>query len=162
MKPFKKSTIVILSVFICGMLHPLAGSGNQIDRINVSFTLSGHILLGIGYEHFFDTNHAAQFTFFPVFLPGKDLPFAFNAGYGYYTKGDPWRGKVGLNFTLLISPPDPEKRKVMPLLCLTPGVAYRVNDLNEGLSQVWLAYFLGKANRKFAPIGLEFQYNKKL
>jgi len=141
--------------------HAVAGGNQSFNRIHFSFTLSGHLLFGVGFEHGFSERHALQVTVFPLILPGKGFPFAFHGGYNYYTGGSQWKGKLGAGFVLLVSPPDPQERKVMPMLLFTPGVQYGFDNEDHLTFQPWLAYFLGEANRRFAPIGLEFIYNHK-
>lgn len=152
--------VLALALLLFGWRNAPAGNDTGFDRVNFSVTLSGHVLVGVGFEHGFNAHHALQVKAFPLVVPGKGFPFAFSAGYNYYTKGVRWRGKIGANFTLLVSPPDPVKRKWMPMLVLAPGVQYGFNETNSLTFQPWLAYFLAHANRRFAPIGLEFIYGR--
>jgi hypothetical protein len=154
----KKCVLIILFVLI-----NLSYSRDfQRHQINLSCTLSGHILLGVGYSYWFDAHQALQATIYPLMLPGEGWPYAFNAGYGYYFGDSPWRPKVGLDFAMIVSPPDPDQRKTLSLLNFSPGLQYRFDD-NVLLSQIWLSYFVSKKTRsKFAPTGLEFQYGRAL
>lgn len=134
------------------------------NRLYFSFTLSGHLFVGAGFEHGFNKRHSIQISAFPVVLPGKGFPFALNAGYGFHFDTAPWRAKLGVDFALLVSPPDPDIRKTMPLLMLTPGVEYLLRDKHSVSTQFWLAHFLKETNKPvfLAPIGWEFRYNRNL
>lgn len=156
----KRKRIIIFSLLMSLIFtYPLFSAEDGYNRLNASITLSGHFLFGFGFEHGFDEHHALQAMVFPLLIPGKGMPFALHVGYNYYFEGETWRAKIGFGYALLVSPPDPQKRKVMPMLLFTPGLAYRFKKSeNSLLFQPWLAYFLKHANRRFAPIGLEFQY----
>jgi len=154
----KRVVIVLTAAILLAAIRYGGARDTSFNRVIFSLTLSGHILTGVGFEHGFDTHHALQVTAYPFMLPGKGLPFAFSAGYNYYYGRNKWRGKIGGAFALLVSPPDPDKRKTMPLLLLTPGIQYHFDPSNSAVFQPWLAVFLKKAKHRFAPIGLEFRY----
>ncbi|GEM_PF-1558158 len=155
---------IILSLLLLFCISKAAHSaGDGFNRLHVSFTLGGHLLFGVGFEHGFSNHHALQATVYPLLIPGKGMPFAFHAGYNYYFSGEKWRAKMGVGYAFLVSPPDPNQRKVMPMLLFTPGISYHFKDSADNLLfQPWLAYFLKHANRRFAPIGLEFRYGHVL
>ena len=140
----------------------LAGKNQTFDRVHISFTLSGHLLFGVGFEHGFTNHHALRVAVFPLLIPGKGLPFAFKAGYNYYTGGSRWKGKLGADVAILVSPPDPQKRKIMPMIVITPGLQYALKEGQYVSFQPWLAWFFKETNRKFGPIGLEFTYDYSL
>ncbi len=154
----KRLAYFLSAVIVLLIVQSAMAANNSFNRLNLSFTLSGHILVGIGWEHGFDTHHALHVTTYPLMWPGDGFPFAVSAGYNYYYGQNKWRGKIGGAFALLVSPPDPDKRKTMPLLLLTPGVQYAFDLNHSALFQPWLAFFLKKAKHRFAPIGLEFRY----
>ena len=106
-----KFTPIILIIALSSILN--AASGSDKNQLNFSFTLSGHIILGIGYSYSFDENNGLQTTL--LIIPGKGIPFGLNGGYFYLTDGEKWRGKLGAEFTLLVSPPDPDRRKCLPM-----------------------------------------------
>ena len=161
MKVFLRKSIGICIVFIILFSLPqiLQAGNNSSNQLNFSITLSGHILFGFGYTHWLNHNHTLETTLY--IIPEKGLPFGLNGGYAYYTNGSRWRMKFGGEFTLLVSPPDPDKRKVMPMINFVPGVQYSFDD-NTVMSQLWLSYFPIKANKKFSPTGLEFRYGRNL
>jgi hypothetical protein len=150
--------LVVLFLSVCIFLH----ARNYSNRIHLSVTLSGHVLFGIGFEHFFSEQHAIHATVFPLMAPGKGFPFALSSGYNYYTPEDRWRGKLGLDMMVIVSPPDPERRKMLPLLNICPGVEYAFDSENSVQSQLWLAFFLKRYTRRFAPIGIDSRYARKL
>jgi len=156
-----KGRLFITVLLIC-MVQP-ARSGEAYNRVNVSFTISGHSLLGLGFEHAFNAHHALQITAYPLIVPGNGFPFALQAGYNYYFNGSHWQGKLGGCFALLVSPPDPQERKYLPMVLLTPGLQY-TDGLNYYSADIWLAHFLKKTNSKWPvlPIGLEAVYGREL
>lgn len=156
---YRKKTIQICVsgiIFFNLFLSDLNASNPKTNQINVSFTLSGHILLGIGFSHFFDDNNAVQTTFF--IIPEKGFPFAISGGYNYFFGEKKWRPNIGAEFLLLASPPDSEKRKFLPLINFVPGIRYDFDKQQNLNSRLWIAYFLKSTRVKIAPIGIEFKY----
>ncbi len=154
----KKQIGVLL--FIIALSPSFIFGGNKSDnRIGISFVLSGHLLFGLKAEHFFDAHQCIQATIYPIIVPGKKFPFAFTAGYNYFTGGNHWQGKLGAEFGMIVSPPDPQKRKILPMLNFTPGVRYVRQNGNTLGGNFWLSYFLKKTRHKVAPTGLEFWYD---
>jgi hypothetical protein len=101
-----------LYLFLIVLLAGQVFARDQIKhQFHFSLTLSGHILFGAGYTYWLNDEHAFEATVYPLLLPGKGFPFAVSAGYGFYPGGEHLKAKVGGEMTLLISPPDPERRK---------------------------------------------------
>ena len=138
----------------------LAEKSNAQDshQVNFSITLSGHILVGVGYTYSFDRNWQAGATAF--IAPEKGLPFAFNLGGGYLSNGPHWKARWWGEFMLIASPPDPDKRKYLPLINFVPAVVYFDGGQNEYSAEVWLSFL--PIQKKFAPTGLEIQYGRHL
>ncbi|MCD4693354.1 MAG: hypothetical protein K8R79_10600 [Calditrichales bacterium] len=153
----KTYIVLFLMILFIQVSHAGNKSSNQL---NLSITLSGHILFGFGYTHWLDDNNTVGGTLY--IIPEKGAPFGLNGGYAYFTNGERWRMKLGAELTLLVCPPDPDKRKILPMINFVPGVQYAINDENFVMSQLWLSYLPVKANVKFAPTGLEFIYGKRL
>ena len=151
---------ILVFALLLGLLPAVLWAGNRSEnRIGISFVLSGHLLFGVKVQHFFDAQNCVQATFYPLLIPGKKFPFAFGLGYNYFTNGQHWQGKLGAEFAMIVSPPDPQKRKVLPMLNFTPGFRYvRQNGQSIG-GNLWLSYFLKKTRHKIAPTGLEFWYD---
>ncbi len=158
----KWKSLLLMEVLLLALIQP-AQSSDMYNRVHVSVTLSGHILFGVGVEHGFTEHHALQITVYPLVVPGKGFPFAMQAGYNYYWGGSLWKGKVGFAGGVIVSPPDPDKRRYLPMLMLTPGVRYADKD-NFYTGALWLARFLGKTNQKWpiVPIGIEARYGRAL
>ncbi len=158
-----RKTRFALMAILMGILlwmTPLQAGGKQ-HRINVSLILSGHLMFGAGYEYHFDDHHVLACHFYPAIIPGiSELPFAFSAGYGYYTGGGRWKGRFGLEYTMIISPPDPEKRKTLPMICFLPGLQYSIAKAHHIMSQLYLARFLKETRVPMAPIGIELRFGK--
>jgi hypothetical protein len=148
--------LLILQLFCVS----IQAAENKTQQINFSITLSGHILFGIGYSYFLTDNHAVQTTLF--LIPEKGFPFGINAGYNYFWEGEKWRPNLGTEFTLLVSPPDPDKRRVLPLIKLIPGIRYDFNEIHNLNSRLWIAYFPTSKRVRVAPIGLDFKYGYNL
>ena len=102
--------ICIISLLLLSASVLFAGDSSY-NRLHISFTLSGHLLFGAGIEHSFNDRHSIQVTGFPLMWPGKGFPLAVTAGYGYRFNTEPWRAKLGVDFALLVSPPDPDARR---------------------------------------------------
>ena len=151
--------LIVLFFSLC-LIPGIIRAGNYNDnRIGLSFVLSGHLIFGVKVEHFFDAQQCVQATIYPLIIPGKKFPFAFSTGYNYFTNGAHWQVKLGAEFAMIVSPPDPHKRKILPMLNFTPGVRYlRANGQSLG-GTIWLSYFLKKVRHKVAPTGLEFWYD---
>lgn len=128
-------------------------------RVQMSLTLSGHLLLGIGYGYFWDAHQGVQTTFY--LAPEKGLPYGLAAGYQWEGANRKWQPTLGAEFMMLASPPDPEKRKFLPMIKIDPGVNYQLDDEQIIQSRIWVAYFLKRTRAKVAPIGLEFIYSRK-
>jgi len=160
---FKKAMSIAVCLILMAsaviVISPIARAGDT-HQINFSFTLSGHILLGIGYAYGFDAHHFVQATWFIV--PEKGFPFALNGGYNYFFKGETWRPNLGLETVVIASPSDLVKRKYLPLITFVPGICYQGDDTHAINSRLWLAYFPVKARKKVAPIGIEFKYGNFL
>jgi len=156
----KTYQLILVSVLFVLLLQiggaSLRAAENKTHQINFSLTLSGHILLGIGYCYLWNEHHAVQTIFYIV--PEKGLPYGITGGYNYFWGDNKWRPNLGAEFMVLASPPDPEKRKFLPMIKLVPGIRYDFNNEQNLNSRLWIAYLL-KSNRvKIAPIGIEFIY----
>jgi hypothetical protein len=66
--------------------------------------------------------------------------------------------KLGGDVTVIISPPDPEDRRVLPLITFSPGVQYVFESKNTLTPQLWLSYF--PTQRLVAPTGIEVLYGR--
>ncbi|WP_457565293.1 hypothetical protein [Caldithrix abyssi] len=147
----------LLAIFITG--HS-AFAGGQ-NRIGVSFVLSGHLMFGLKFQHYFDSNQNVQVTFFPLLMPGKKFPFALTTGYNYFIGQGKWQTRVGAEFALIVSPPDPDKRKILPMINLTPGFRYNRTNEQSLSGSIWVSYFLKKTRKPIFPTGVELWYNFK-
>lgn len=133
-----------------------AFASDNNGRVNFSVILSGHILLGIGYQHPVQDNGYLNANFY--IAPEKGLPYALNGGYGLMTRGERWRGNIGLEAMLIASPPAPDERKYLPLINLLPGIRYVSANGHSGLAQLMVSWF--PLQKKAAPTGLELRYGK--
>ncbi len=59
---------------------------------------------------------------------------------------------------VIASPPDPDKRKFLPLINFVPGLVYFDGSQNEYAVEAWLSFL--PIQKKFAPTGLEIQYGR--
>ena len=154
---FKSSSrfliVIILSLITVSNSRAASSSYNQI---NFSVTLSGHILIGIGYDYGIDTNNKIRATVW--IAPEKGLPYAYSAGYAYLFNDNRWQPELGLEYMVITSPPLEKGRKSISLINLTPAVNYRFDTPDILAARVWLSYLL--QNKKIAPTGLEFRYGR--
>jgi len=151
-----KKHLILAGLILTSMRGAEPGGGS----FTFSLVLSGHVLLGIGYEYALDEHHAFRVTAYPLLVPGKGFPYAFRAGYRYSFAGDKWQPRLGLDFALLVSPPVKGARRHLPMLVLTPGLTYQDSRRVNWEFSPWVAYFLTKTRRRIAPIGLELEVNQ--
>ncbi len=158
MKTFQFSilgAIAILQIWCSGLLANDASRG----QLQFSITLSGHLMLGLGYCYFWNAHHAVQGAFYLV--PERGLPYGIAGGYRFDCDEGEWRPTIGAEAMVLASPPDPNQRKFLPMIKIEPGVIYQLASDHELQSRLWIAYFLKKTRARLAPIGLEFGYGKR-
>lgn len=164
-RSFQRSLFLIATVLFLfpGSLWGSECARGSDDRIVASFTLSGLLIFGVGYEHRFDEHHVFQATVYPFFVPEfTSFPLFFSTGYDYHGAGDSWRFKIGANYFLMMGPSKPGGRRKLNLLCLTPGAVCSIDDESDLTSQLWLARF-PKENRRHEiplPIGFDFRYSR--
>jgi hypothetical protein len=162
-----KMTITFLIMIFIVMLIPsqVQAFGVSGDRFHVSLIISHSIWLGIGYEHRFDDHHALHVTFHPLSLIHiRANPTMITAGYCYHTHGHRWRFKGGAGIAIMGKLLNPFQTITKPIILLTPGVEYVINDESVFDSQLWLAY-IGMLNKRFQlpmPLGLEFHYSRQI
>ncbi|HID38253.1 MAG TPA: hypothetical protein EYP36_01905 [Calditrichaeota bacterium] len=149
------NTVVRLSLVMSFLIFGKI-CAQEAHQLNLSVTLSGHIFIGVGYTYSFDQNWQAGATV--LLAPETGLPFAFNIGGGYLSNGQNWRARLWGEYMIIASPPDPDKRKILPMINFVPGVVYYDGKHNEYSAEVWLSYL--PVQKKFAPTGLEFQYGR--
>jgi len=151
---FYKLTFIIALFFIFTLISYTNLFPYSHHQLNLSLTLSGHIIVGVGYCHYLHVNHGVQATF--LIIPEKGFPFGLNGGYHYLGNGNKWHGKLGAELMLLVSPsPD---RKSMSFFNIVPGIQYRLNHENSITPQLWISYIIPK--RKIVPTGIEFRCGK--
>ena len=71
-KTFLKFASIIFLIIFTSIVS--AAPKSSCNQINFSFTLSGHIILGVGYSYGFDKNNGVQTTL--LIIPGKDYRLA--------------------------------------------------------------------------------------
>ena len=152
--------LILMGLMLALMLQitaaNLPAAENESHNIHLSFTLSGHLLLGIGYSYFWNDRNAVQTIFYIV--PEKGLPYGISGGYNYFWGEKKWRPNLGVEFMVLASPPVPDKRKFLRMMKLVPGIRYDFNHEQNLNSRLWIAYFLKSTRMRIAPIGIEFLY----
>ena len=150
----------IFSFLFCfSLLFPASGLLAQYQGIHISVLLSGHIMIGVGYEYGLSENHGLQATAF--LAPEAGMPFALTAGYIYHFDDGRWRTGLGLDGGVIVSPDIEGKRKRLYMLSLTPQYGYYDREGAIGL-KAWLSWLPFNANRSFAPTGLELFYGPAL
>ncbi len=154
-----KAMRFLLPLLFLGLLLNSKSFAQSQNRVGISFALSGHLMFGLKFEHYFDNNQNVQVTVFPLLVPGKKFPFAFTAGYNYFLGDGKWQTRIGAEFAMIVSPPDPEKRKILPMINLVPGFRYNKSDTQAFGGGLWISYFLKKTRKPIFPTGLEFWYD---
>ncbi len=157
MKEGKTLSVKLLTTLCALLFFRSAGVAQSSHQINVSFVLSGHIFVGVGYTYGLDANWQAGMTV--MLAPEKGLPMAFNVGGGYLGKGEHWRARWWGEFMVIASPPDPKERKYLPLINFVPGLVYYNGDQTTYSAEAWLSFL--PIQKKFAPTGLEFQVGRR-
>jgi len=129
------------------------------DRIHLSVSLGGYVMVGVGITHWIEEHHALEATLYPVAFPGEGFPFAVKAGYAWTPSDEVWRAKLGGNFTVLVRKPEHGSRRFTPLVAFTPGLQYDASDQRSFRADFWMSYYLNE--KVFAPTALELLYNWK-
>ncbi len=157
MKAFKIIKRIFLSIclFLIAVSSSRAAS-DSYQQLNFSFTLSGHILIGIGYDYGFDINNKIRATIW--IAPEKGIPYAYSAGYAYQFNNNQWQPELGIEYMVITSPPLETGRKKISLINLAPAINYQFDTPDILAARIWLSYLL--QNGKVAPTGLEFRYGR--
>ncbi len=161
MRGFRAAALVTAGLLTAAaaLPAPSAAQGRR-SRIHVSVTLSGHILLGVGYTRWVHEYHALEATVFPLAIPGNGFPFGFRAGYAWVPSAERWRAKLGAGILVLVSPSGKDGRRILPLPTFSPGIRYEADPGDALAMDLWLSYFPGRG--LFVPTGLEFRYGRGL
>lgn len=123
------------------------------DRIHVSVSLGGYVMLGIGLTHWVEEHHAIEATLYPVGFPWEGLPFAAKLGYAWTPSDEVWRAKLGGNVTVLRHRHPGHSGGFTPVLAFTPGLQYDPTDQRSVRLDLWMSYYLLEG--VFAPTALE-------
>jgi len=126
------------------------------DRVHVSLSLGGYVMVGIGITHWIEEHHALEATLYPFAFPGEGFPFAVKAGYAWTPSDEVWRAKLGGNFTLLVRNSNGSSSRLVPLVAFTPGLQYDPTDQRSFRADFWMSYYF--TEKVFAPTALEFLY----
>ncbi len=150
---------VVVFVTILSLFLPECGLRAQYQGVHVSVLLSGHIMIGVGYEYGLDDRNGLQATAF--LAPESGIPFSLTAGYVYHFDNGRWRTGLGMDAGIIVSPDIGEGRKNLYLLSLTPQYGYYDSEGAYGI-KAWLSWLPFNANHSFAPTGLELFYGPDL
>lgn len=134
-------------------------AADPAHQVHFSITLSGHVLLGVGYTYYWNLHQGWQSNVY--LIPEKGLPYGIATGYNYLWGGTKWRPNFAADVMVLASPPDPVKRKYLAMVRLVPGIQYEFNNDQSMNSRLWIAYFLRQPRAKIVPIGLEVMYGQR-
>jgi hypothetical protein len=154
MKIFGFCFLAILMLLLWG--NPFVAAAEPAHQVQFSVTLSGHLILGLGYTYYWNIHQGWQANLY--LIPEKGLPFGIATGYNYIWGETKWRPNLTADFMVLASPPDPVQRKYLPMIKLVPGIQYDLGSDQNLNSRLWIAYFLGQKRVNIAPIGLEVMY----
>jgi hypothetical protein len=132
---------------------PPAQSQVPNDRIHVSLSLGGYVMLGIGITHWIEEHHAIEATLFPIGFPWEGMPAALKLGYAWTPSDEVWRAKLGGNLTVLRHRYPGHMGGFTPVLAFTPGLQYDPTDQRSVRLDFWMSYYL--TERVFAPTAVE-------
>jgi len=159
----KKTSIIILLLCLVLFFGNNSKATAQVPEVGFSFILSGAIMFGPHFGYWIDNHQCLEASVLAAWEKQIIFPFALNGGYSYYLGNKSWQPKLGLQYSLLISPihhkSENDPRSVS-LISLVPGFQYRSNDFHQtAKGQIWVAFFLKE--KKVAPIALEGIYGYK-
>ena len=161
----KISRLKFKALFLLLLISLLCFQANAIEpikhQITFSFTLSGHIFVGVGYNYFFNEHHAISTTIHMIPYKFTETMFAANAGYNYYLGNKSWHPNIGGEFMILFGPADKESKIGLVLFNIVPGIQYEINDYHNINGRLWVANFLSE-EYEILPIGIEFKYGYNL
>ncbi|MDZ7319555.1 MAG: hypothetical protein ONB11_10395 [candidate division KSB1 bacterium] len=156
---FKAGILGALMLLLCFGASVLAMATESAHQVQLSTTLSGHMMLGLGYTYYWNVHQGWQTIFY--LIPEKGWPYGISTGYNHLWGEKKWRPNLTADFMVLASPPDPAKRKYLTMFKLVPGIQYDFKSDQNLNSRLWIAYFLKQTRAKIAPIGLELMYGHK-
>ncbi len=133
-------------IFLIFLLAPISGFTNGLE---FRITLSGKILLGIGYRYQFDDNTAARLG---AYMGVSGAPVGFHAGLVQdMTPSKQWSPFFELGADMLLYKKDGRfSQLVMPSAQL--GLAYSTPSGLKHNAEVWLAFAAGQVR----PMGLSY------
>jgi hypothetical protein len=136
-------------------VQPIRGQVPE-DRVHLSLSLGGYVMVGLGYTHWIKDHHAVEVTVYPFAYPGEGFPVGVKAGYAWIPSIEVWRAKLGGNVTVLVHKPDGDRGRFTPLVAFTPGLQYDPTASRSVRMDLWMSYFL--TEKVFAPTNLEVLY----
>ncbi len=133
-------------LFLFLLLVPALGLANGLE---LRITLSGKLLLGLGYRYQFDDNTAVRFG---AFMGVSGAPVGFHAGLVQdITPTRQWTPFFELGADMLLYKKQQRfSQRIMPSAQL--GFSYRTRSGLRHNAEVWLAYAAGQLR----PMGLSY------
>jgi hypothetical protein len=155
---FRRSRSLSAGLTLCTVLLLVTGTDparSQVpsDRIHLSLSLGGYVMLGIGFTHWVEEHHAIEATLYPLGFPWDGFPSAAKLGYAWTPSDEVWRAKLGGNVTVLRHRHPGHSGGFTPVLAFTPGLQYDPTDQRSVRLDLWMSYYL--LERVFAPTALE-------
>jgi len=155
---FRRSRSLLAGFTICAILLLATGTEparSQVpgDRIHLSLSLGGYVMLGIGLTHWVEEHHAVEATLYPLGFPWEGFPSALKLGYAWTPSDEVWRAKLGGNVTILRHRHPGHSGGFTPVLAFTPGIQYDPTDQRSVRLDLWMSYYLLEG--VFAPTALE-------
>jgi hypothetical protein len=127
------------------------------DGIEASITLSGTILLGVGYYHQFDNSSVVRLGACSGF---RGFPIGINFGLvGRLAPDDCWSPTIGLGGDALLAKSNNQLR-LLPYVRSTVGFDYQPHPNLSHHAELWIAYFVRQ--HRLAPIGLNFSHRNSM
>jgi hypothetical protein len=121
------------------------------NAIEISITLSGTILIGVGYRWLINSDSSVRLG---SYLGYAGKPYGFHAGFMQnFSHSKNWLPYLGLGGDLMLAR-DKDHYKMLYFVRNVAGIAYKPNDHSAYNSELWVAFFPKK--QRIAPIGLSF------
>lgn len=156
----KSRRVLLLSLFIAIISCLCATAYATSHGIEASVTLSGSILMGIGYYHQLDDHLILKYG---ACIGHTGLPVGLNIGLALnFPTKQSWSPYAGLGGDILFARMGNSSKKLraLPFIRSTMGMAYQPHLNLSHHAELWVAYFVKQ--KRLAPIGINFLHRNAM
>ncbi len=156
----KSKRVLLLSLLIVLVFYPIVIAHAASHGFEASVTLSGSILLGIGYYHQLDDNFVLKYG---ACIGHLGLPVGVNIGVAQnFPTKQSWSPYAGLGGDILFARMGNSSKKLhaLPFIRSTMGIAYQPHLNLSHHAELWVAYFIKQ--KRLAPIGINFLHRNAM